>query len=46
MMKKLNKKKRTASVPLLCWDIYAEHLNTLLGKNEKQWKSTPGKKIK
>jgi hypothetical protein len=31
-MKKLKKHKRTTSVPLLCWDIYAEHLNIQLGR--------------
>lgn len=32
-MKKQKKFKKITTVPLLCWDIYAEHLNTLLGRN-------------
>jgi hypothetical protein len=33
-MKQVIKKVKGNTVPLLCWDIYAEHLDTLLGKNK------------
>ena len=32
-MKKQTKQKAIRTVPLLCWDIYSEHLDTLLGRN-------------
>lgn len=38
-MKKL-KKKRVTAVPLLCWDIYAEHLNIQLGRADASSKDT------
>jgi hypothetical protein len=45
-MKKLKKQKKATSVPLLCWDIYAEQLNVQLGRadnpSKNQWQK--GKK--
>ncbi len=40
-MEKLNKQKKITTVPLLCWDIYAEHLDTLLGRNKVYEKKKP-----
>ena len=39
-MKKLDKQKRIKTVPLLCWDIYMEHLDKMLGRS-----GTPKKKL-
>ena len=33
-MKQMNKHKEIKTVPLLCWDIYVEHLDTLLGRDK------------
>ena len=32
-MKSFDKHKKIKTVPLLCWDIYMEHLDKLLGRN-------------
>jgi hypothetical protein len=34
IIKQPKKIKKIKSVPLLCWDIYAEHLSMMMGKNK------------
>jgi len=37
-MKKFDSQKRIKTVPLLCWDIYMDHLDKMLGRSDNNKK--------